>query len=90
MFGQELVYTSSGDPDVSVTGALRDDGKLTLVVVNLGPDQKSMPLELAGFSPSSPAEIRRLDKDHKAEQIEAETLADGSAVSLSCLGSRSR
>ena len=80
MFGQELIYTSSGDPDVSVTGALRDDGTLTLMVVNLGPDEKSMPLQLAGFAPGGPAEIWRLDKDHKAEQIEAQILADGSEL----------
>ena len=80
MFGQELIYTSSGDPDVSVTGALRDDGTLTLMVVNLGPDEKSMPLQLAGFAPGGPAEIWRLDKDHKAEQIDAQILADGSEL----------
>ena len=35
-FGDELVYAATDDPNVMVVAAIRDDGALTLMAVNLG------------------------------------------------------
>ncbi len=76
-FGDELVASESTDIDVTITAALRDDGALTLMIVNRGPEAKAIPLALAGFVPGGDAEVRRLDAEHEAEIVEPVTLADG-------------
>lgn len=79
-FGTELVYSDSADPDVSVYAALRDDGTLTLIVVNLGPDEASKTLEISGFSPAGAAEVWRYAVDHMGERIAPEDISDGITV----------
>ncbi len=69
-FGSELIYAASDDPEVRIYAARRDDGALTLVVVNLGAREAVKPLQLAGFAPEAPAEVWRLDADHLAEVLE--------------------
>ena len=72
-FGSALVYASSDDADLSIYAALRDDGALTLVVINLGPDERTYPLRVAGF-PFDAAQVWRFDAEHAAEQIGDQTL----------------
>lgn len=76
-FGSELLESDSADPDVSVFAAKNSDGALTLMVVNLGPDEKTKTLKLDGFTISGDAQIWRLDKDHNAEQIESTDVSKG-------------
>ncbi|MFQ5419441.1 MAG: hypothetical protein ACE5EY_03655, partial [Anaerolineae bacterium] len=75
-FGDELVYAASGVPDVSVYAARRDDGALTLIIINLGDDPQTIPLQIEGFVHIAPAEVWRLDAEHEAEKIGAELLGD--------------
>ena len=42
-FGSELLSAASGDPDVSIYAARRDDGTLTLMVINLADDSRPRP-----------------------------------------------
>ncbi len=79
-FGTERVYSDSADPDVSVYAALREDGTLTLMVVNLGPDEASKTLDLNGYSPAGEAEVWRYSTDHMGEQIEPEDVSGGITV----------
>jgi hypothetical protein len=81
-FGMELVAAESTDPDVSIYAALRDDGTLTLMVINLGPDERSKTLELENFTPGGPAEVWRFDAEHNAEQPDDATLADGMEITI--------
>jgi hypothetical protein len=81
-FGEELIYASSDEPDVSIYAARREDGALTLMLVNLGPDEASMPLRLDGFQPGGPAEIWRLDAEHPAEQVGTQAISDGDDLLL--------
>jgi hypothetical protein len=81
-FGSELLYASSDDPDVSITAALREDGALTLVIVNLGPEEKTKPLQLNGFKPKGAAEVWLFDAEHQAEQIGEQAIADGSQIAV--------
>ena len=75
--GDELVASDSTDADVTITSALRDDGALSLIVVNRSPEAKAMPLALAGFVPGGDAEVRRLDAEHEAEIVTSIALNDG-------------
>ncbi len=79
-FGHQLVEASSDDPLVSIYAALNDDGDLTLMVVNLGDDEVTRPLNLAGFTPGGDADVWRFDADHNAEQIDAEAIGDSITV----------
>jgi hypothetical protein len=76
-FGTELVFSSSTDPDVGIYAATREDGALTLIVVNLGPDEVTKTLAIDNFEIGGPAEVWRLDKDHKADQLDAVDLSTG-------------
>ncbi|HDQ74138.1 MAG TPA: hypothetical protein ENN19_18900 [Chloroflexi bacterium] len=81
-FGDELLYASSDDPDVSIYAARRQDGALTLMLINLGPDEARKPLRLENVTPAGPAEVWLFDIEHPAERIGAQTLADGAVIVL--------
>lgn len=72
-FGSELVYVSSDEPDISIYGALRDDGALTLVVINLALEEKTYPLQVEGFVPGD-VEVWLFDANHEAERAEPQAL----------------
>jgi hypothetical protein len=72
-FGSELVYSSSDDPDLSIYAALRGDGTLTLVVINLGPEECTYPLRVEG-SAAGKAQVWRFDADHAAERVDDQVL----------------
>lgn len=76
-FGTQLLTSASSDKDVSVTAALKNDGSLTLIIVNRAADEKTMPIKLKGFTPVSAAEVWLMDKDHKAEQIGTQDFTTG-------------
>ncbi|MBK8024871.1 MAG: hypothetical protein IPK19_26500 [Chloroflexi bacterium] len=80
--GGTLIASESTDPDVTVTAALSDAGALTVIVVNRGPDARSLPLSLSGFTPVGDAEVWRLDAEHEAEPIDPVALADGATLDL--------
>jgi hypothetical protein len=67
-FGSERVYASSDDPDVSIYAATRPDGALTIMLINLGPDPVTKPLQVNGFTASKPAQTWLFDPKAKAEQ----------------------
>lgn len=58
-FGDELVYTDSGVADVSVYAAKRDDGRLTIIAVNLADTDQDATLQIAGAAPTQ-AELWQL------------------------------
>src|SRR5581483_7981091 len=68
-FGTKLVTTGSTDADVTVTAAWRNDGALTLMVVNPTVQPKSVTIDLTGLTPTGPAELWRLDPTHNATRI---------------------
>jgi hypothetical protein len=81
-FGQELIESSTDKDLVSIYAAKRDDGALTLMVINRSDQAQTMPVQLYGFSSAQAAEVYRLDESHNAEQIEPQTIADGSKITL--------
>ena len=75
-FGKQLVYASSGVPNVSVYAAKREDGTLTLLVVNLADTEQSVPLQVQGATLSK-AKTWLFDTTHKAEEIGETDLSGG-------------
>ena len=67
-FGDQQVYAASGAEDVTVYAALRDDGALTVMAINLGEAEQTVTLDVAGQTPME-AEVWLLDKDHSAESL---------------------
>ncbi len=68
-FGKTLLETQSSDSDLVVLSAKKENGTLTLIVVNLADNAKTFTLESTGQKSGTPAEVWRLDADHKAEKI---------------------
>jgi len=67
-FGENLVYSDSGVSHVSIYAAKREDGSLTLVVINLADEEKRVSLEIAGGAPATAAMIL-LDHEHNAADL---------------------
>jgi hypothetical protein len=67
-FGRNQVYTDSAVQFVDVFAATRDDGALTILVINLSMDKKRMPLLVQGRALAE-AEVWLLDPEHNAEDL---------------------
>jgi alpha-L-arabinofuranosidase len=81
-FGQELVESTTDKELMSIYAAKRDDGALTVMVINRGADAQTLPVQLHGFTSTGPAEVYRLDESHNAEKIEPQQIHDGSKITL--------
>ena len=75
-FGTDMVATTSSEELVSVYAAKREDGALTLIVINLGDAASSTPLTINGFE-GEVSEVRLLTEDTLAEVVENTVLVDG-------------
>lgn len=80
-FGQRLVYASSDDPQLSIYAARRDDGALTIVLVNLGAQAKTKVLRMEQGSWAA-IEAWLLDEEHPAVQVDVQAVWDGREVVL--------
>ncbi len=67
-FGNELIYSSSDDPDLSIYAARREDGTLTIMVINLSLEEKTKALRI-GDQTQVQAEAWLFDPAHKAENV---------------------
>lgn len=65
-FGQKRVFAESGTEGVSVYAARRDDGALTLIVVNLTDSAQTLPLKIENFA-SAQASVWVFDAEHVVE-----------------------
>jgi hypothetical protein len=75
-FGSELVAGTSDVEYVSIYAARREDGALTLLVVNWNEDARSVPLQVENFEASGEAEVWLLDAEHNAENLGMQPLTD--------------
>jgi hypothetical protein len=67
-FGNELVYSSSDDSDLSIYAARREDGALTLMIINLALEEKTKAIQI-GDQTQVRADSWLFDPEHKAENI---------------------
>ena len=87
-FGSDLLYASSDEPLVRIYAARREDGALTMMVINLGPDEATKPLRLDNavklhpVASVDPAEVWLLDADHFAEKVGEQRIASGDEIVL--------
>jgi hypothetical protein len=79
-FGNEQVYASSGVEYVSVYAAKREDGTLTILVINLSDTEQHVPLQVRGVTLSR-AEVWLFDATHNAEVLGQQSFPlDGALV----------
>ncbi|MDX2162602.1 MAG: hypothetical protein SF162_14870 [bacterium] len=81
-FGRELLASESTLSGISITAALRGDGALTFIVVNLGDQAYAAPLILEGFTPAGDADVWRIDAEHNAESIGQAAVISGEALDI--------
>jgi hypothetical protein len=74
LFGSELVYSASDDPNLSIYAARRPDGTLTVMVVNLDLGSKSRPIRIVG-RPAPTAEVWLFDPTHSAKDLGPQPLS---------------
>jgi hypothetical protein len=67
-FGSQQVYAASGVPDVDIFAARREDGALTLMVINLSDAEQKVPLQVKGLKLKE-AGVWLLDATHNAENL---------------------
>lgn len=79
-FGSQLVYSVSQAQDVNIYAASRDDGALTVLIINMADEAKSIPLQINGASALT--ETWLLDASHNAEQVDNPAFTNGSEVQL--------
>lgn len=65
-FGTQAVMSDSNVPDVYVYAALREDGALTVMVINMAYEPVTVPLVLDGFEPAAEAEVWLFDPENRA------------------------
>lgn len=78
-FGREQVYAASGVAEVDIFAAKREDGALTLMVINLSDVEQSIPLQVKGVNLTE-AEVWLLDATHNAENLGNQPISDGSVT----------
>jgi len=80
-FGSEQVYAASGVADVDIFAAKREDGTLTLMVINLSEAEQRIPLQVKGTKPTE-AEVWLLDAAHNAENLGLQAFPADGVVTL--------
>ena len=80
-FGSEQVYAASGVADVDIFAANREDGALTLMVINLSDTEQRIPLQVKGTELTE-AEVWLLDLTHNAENLGVQAFSSDGTVLL--------
>lgn len=80
--GTELLAAQSNDPLVTVYAAQREDGAVTVMVINLGDEAATKTLSITGFAAGGDAEVWRFDHEHDAEQIDSVAYSDGMSLTV--------
>lgn len=81
MFGNRMVHAASGVEDVEIFAASREDGALTLMIVNRGDAEAQGRLHVQGKAPSQ-AELWLLDPDHHGEDMGVIAFPEDGALRL--------
>jgi hypothetical protein len=79
-FGTNQVFAASSTTEVTVYAAKREDGTLTIMLINLADGEQTVSLQIKGKT-SRNAEVWRFDATHKAENLGQQRIpADGVLV----------
>lgn len=80
-FGSQQVYAASGVEDVDIFAAKREDGALTLMVINLSDMEQRVPLAIKGTKLDE-AEVWLLDSAHPAESQGMQPFSPDGVIAL--------
>lgn len=80
--GDRLLYASSDHPDLTILASRHVDGKMALLVINLGTEPSSYPLLIKGLDAPVEAEVWRFDLSHNADPDTSQTLDPKTTLSL--------
>jgi hypothetical protein len=80
-FGNEQIYAASGVADVDIFAAKREDGALTLMVINLTDQEQMVPLRVRGTTLKD-AEVWLLDAAHASENLGVQSFPAGGRILL--------
>lgn len=80
-FGNQQVYAASGVADVDIFASTREDGTLTLMVVNLTDTEQKVSLQVKGKKLTE-AEVWLLDKTHNAENLGVQAFSSDGVLTL--------
>ncbi len=67
-FGNQLIYSSSDDPDLSIYASRREDGALTIMVINLSLEEKTKAIQIRDKTDVQ-AQEWLFDPTHQAENM---------------------
>ena len=81
-FGDQLHFAATDDPLVTVYAAGREDGALTVLLINLKDEEVTKPLRIAGLADGTAAEVIRFDREHNAEPDGTLTVGAAAEVTL--------
>jgi hypothetical protein len=81
-FGTERLLATSSDPMVSVFAAKREDGAITVMLVNRAAEAKEVPLTVEGLSTSLDASAILFDHEHNAEAVDDVTIGADFIVTM--------
>jgi len=81
-FGNHLLAAQSPEDMVSVFAARKDDGTITVILVNRGETAVTKPLKLEQGDALKLGEARLFDKEHKAEAVTLPAFTNGAPVEL--------
>jgi hypothetical protein len=80
-FGSELIYASSGMSDLNVYAAKREDGTLTVMIVNLADNEQRPTVQIRGVTPGD-AQVWLLDSTHHAEDMGMQAMPANGVLTL--------
>jgi hypothetical protein len=80
-FGSQQVYAASGVSDVDIFAATREDGALTIMIINLSDAEQNIPLQVKGKKLTE-ADVWLLDISHNAENLGMQSFSADGTVTL--------
>jgi len=80
-FGSQQVFAASGVADVDIFAATREDGALTLMIINLSDTEHKIPLQIKGKKLTE-AEVWLLDAKHNTENMGTQPFSSDGTVTL--------
>jgi hypothetical protein len=81
-FGTERLLATSSDPMVSAFAATREDGAVTVMLINLAAEAKEVPLTIAGLDGQIQASAILFDHEHNAEAVDDVSIGAGATVTM--------
>lgn len=80
-YGRDRIHADSGVPYVSIYAAEREDGALTLMLINRSDTAVATPLHIDNFTPNNTT-LWLFDQEHNAEEMGAIEWENGQEITL--------